>query len=513
MGKTTGFLEYERKERALVPPLERIKSFEEFHIPAESEEVIRQAARCMDCGTPYCQAGRDFGGKFTGCPLHNLIPEYNDEVFFGRFRLAYDRLVKTNNFPEFTGRVCPAFCENACICNLNGEAVTTHDNEYAVIETAFENGWVKPCPPSVRTGKRVAVIGSGPAGLAAADCLNKRGHFVTVFERDNMPGGLLMYGIPNMKLDKSVIKRRTDIMEAEGIVFKCNVNVGAPTPLEDATALNGAGHAADKTIRLSAEEVLKDFDAVILCCGAKLPRDVDVPGRDADGIYYAVDFLTDSTKKVTGQKKRLHINASGKNVVVVGGGDTGNDCVATAIREGAKSVVQLDRNPKGPESFDRSAAWPFKPNVYRPDYGHEEAIALFGHEPRMFSSTVKEIIKDKRGCVKKIVTIQIKKRIDQKTGRKIITELPGTEQIIPCNMLIIAAGFAGCEPYAAEAFKAGRTKAGTIDAPGDSYRTANEKVFAAGDARRGQSLVVWAISEGRGCAKEVDKYLMGYSNM
>ena len=503
MGKPTGFLEYERKTRSSADPLERIKNFNEFHTDLSKEDLKEQAARCMNCGIPYCQSGVSYSGTYSGCPLHNLIPEYNDEIYSDNWFQALTRLTKTNNFPEFTGRVCPALCENACVCAINGDAVSTHDNEYAIIEEGFAQGWIKPRIPEVRSDKKVAVIGSGPAGLAVADCLNRRGHSVTVFERDNRPGGLLMYGIPNMKLDKEVIKRRIDLMEAEGVVFKTNCNIGATTP---STGVVAAG----KTAAIPAADILAEYDAVILCCGSKIPRGIDVPGSDAAGIVNAVDFLTDATKVVTGQTKKLKLDAKDKAVVVVGGGDTGNDCVATAIRECAKSIIQLDRNPKAPLTCPTGSAWPLKANVYKPDYGQEEAIALFGSDPRMFSSTVKEVIKDKNNKIKKIVTIQIKKSTDPETGKRIITELPGTEETIECDMLILAAGFAGCEAYVADAFCAERTHSGTIKTETGSY-TVRDNIFTAGDAHRGQSLVVYAIAEGRACAKEVDKYLMEYT--
>ena len=506
MGKPTGFLEYERKSRSSVSPLERIKNYDEFHESLSMEDMKEQAARCMNCGIPYCQSGVSYSGTFSGCPLHNLIPEYNDEIYSGNWRQALMRLTKTNNFPEFTGRVCPALCENACVCAIYGEAVSTHDNEYAIIEEGFKNGWVTPQIPDVRSGKKVAVIGSGPAGLAAADCLNKRGHSVTVFERDNMPGGLLMYGIPNMKLDKAVISRRISLMEEEGVEFRLNCNIGASEPSQGVVA-------AGKTTVIPASGILAEYDAVILCCGSKIPRGIDVPGSDAKGIVYAVDFLTDATKVVTGQAKKLKMDAKNKAVVIVGGGDTGNDCVATAIRQGAKSIVQLDRNPKAPLSVATGSSWPLKANVYKPDYGQEEAIALFGSDPRMFSSTVKEVIKDKNGKIKKIITIQIKKSVDPETGKRVITEIAGTEQEVSCDMLILAAGFAGCEKYVAESFAVETASNGTLKTESGSYATSVPKVFTAGDAHRGQSLVVYAIAEGRACAKEVDAYLMGYTNM
>lgn len=488
MGKPMGFLEYERNERPERDPLERIGDFEEFHLSLCTEECTRQAARCMDCGIPFCQSGVSYSGVFSGCPLHNLIPEYNDQIYQGSWKEAAQRLLKTNNFPEFTGRVCPALCENACVCGINDTPVTTHDLEYAIIEEAFCRGWIEPEPVKIRTGKKVAVVGSGPAGLAAADCLNKRGHYVTVFEKADRPGGLLMYGIPNMKLDKKVIERRIRVMEAEGVEFDLNSDVGR---------------------NVAASQLLEGFDAVILCCGAQKARDINVPGRDASGIYYAVDFLTCATRHVLGDVEKPDICACGKNVVILGGGDTGNDCVATALRQKCSSVVQLDRNPRAPEKIDHET-WPLKKDTYSPGYGHEEAIALYGNDPRMFRSTIKEIIKDETGAVSQVKTVEIKKTPD-KNGKIKITEIPGSEKVIPCDMLILAAGFAGCEDYMAEAFGVERDSSGRIQAAG--HATNVPKVFAAGDARRGPSLVVWAIAEGRACAKETDKALMGYTNM
>ncbi len=506
MGKPTGFIEYERQARPLRDPLERINDCNDFHLPLCKDAVRTQASRCMNCGIPFCQSGVRYSGKYSGCPLHNLIPEYNDELYLDNWQLAWQRLSKTNNFPEFTGRVCPALCENACVCRLNGEPVTCHDNEYAITEEAFSKGLIKPEPPKVRSDKNVAVIGSGPAGLAAADCLNKRGHNVTVFERDAMPGGLLMYGIPSMKLEKDVIKRRIDIMKAEGVVFKTGINVGAPDP--SLGVVSGCDTAS-----ASAKQITDCFDAVILACGSKQPRDVNVPGRDALGICFAVDFLSEFTLNNSGDINDLTLNARGKNVVIVGGGDTGNDCVAVALREGAASVVQLDRNPKAPEKNNNGQNWPLKAGNYEMGYGQQEAYALYGKDPRMFATSFKEIIKDKDGNIKELVTVGIKKSFDEKTKKRIINIVSGSEKKIPCDMLILAAGFEGCQSYVADAFGLKISDTGTIQTLAGSYKTDAEKIFTAGDAHRGQSLVVWAISEGRACAKEVDEFLMGYSNM
>ena len=492
MGKATGFLEYERKAKTSIDPLERIKNFDEFHPPLAVEERQQQAARCMNCGVPFCQSGIQLRGMWTGCPLHNLIPEYNDLIYNGSWKYALARLRKTNNFPEFTGRVCPALCEVACTCGLNGDPVTAHDNEYAIVETGYANGWITPEPPKVRSGKKVAIVGSGPSGLAAADCLNKRGHSVTVFERENRPGGLLMYGIPNMKLDKRVISRRTSIMEAEGVEFKTEVNVG---------------------VDIEAADLIDSYDAVILCCGSKAARDLNVPGRDADGIHFAVDFLKAATKKVTGQTKEFAITAEGKNVVIVGGGDTGNDCVGTSIRQGCISVTQLEMMPKSPDQRTADNPWPQWPLVCKTDYGQEEAIAKFGHDPRIYQTTVKEVVKDENGAIKELITIKLESRVDEATGRRYMGEVEGSEETMPCELLLIAAGFVGCEDYVAQAFGCEKAPRGNLATSDGKYATNVEKVFTAGDAHRGQSLVVWGITEGRACAKEVDAYLMGYTNM
>ncbi len=506
MGKSTGFLEYDRKTNPAISPEERIKHFNEFHPPLSLKERQEQGARCMNCGVPFCQSAVAFGKgpAVTGCPLHNLIPEWNDEVYKGEWDYAVRRLLKTNNFPEFTGRVCPALCEKACTCGMynSDAAVTCHENELAVIETAYARGTIKPRIPKVRSGKKVAVIGGGPAGLAAADCLNQRGHSVTVLEREDHVGGLLMYGIPNMKLEKSVIDRRVAIMEKEGIEFRVNCNVG---------------------VDVSAQDVLDEFDAVILSCGAKEARGLGLGEGEIKGVYKAVDFLTETTKALIRNDHdmdaffadRKKPTAHNKRVVIVGGGDTGNDCVGTCIREGCKSVMQLEMMPKPPEERLASNPWPEWPNVLKTDYGQQEAIAVFGDDPRVYQTTIKEIHTDDKGAVKSLTTVKLDfSQKDEKTGRAVPRQAEGSEEEIRCDMLIIAAGFIGCESYTADAFKVSRTPRNVVATEkSDTYATDQDKVFTAGDMHRGQSLVVWAIAEGRECAKAVDEYLMGYSFM
>ena len=485
-------MEIQRENNPALEPCERIKNFSEFHPPLDKEKRQRQGARCMNCGVPFCQSGAQFGGMYSGCPLHNLIPEWNDEIYMGNWKQALSRLRKTNNFPEFTGRVCPALCEAACTCGLYDTPVTVHENELAIIEEGYRNGWITPRVPSVRSGKRVAVVGSGPSGLAVADQLNQRGHTVVVFERDQRPGGLLMYGIPNMKLEKAVIDRRVKLMEAEGVEFRCGVNVG---------------------VDVTAAELDGEFDAVVLCCGSKQPRDLKVSGRDAGGVYFAVDFLSDTTRRLIGEADHGAPSAAGKNVIIVGGGDTGNDCVGTSIRQGCKSVIQLEMMPKAPDERAANNPWPQWPKVCKVDYGQQESIAVFGRDPRIYQITVKELLKDDAGNLREVVTVRLEPKKDEQTGRMAMVEIPGSEEVFPCELLLIAAGFVGCEGYSADAFGADRNQRGCISSEEGHYKTSADKVFTAGDAHRGQSLVVWAIAEGRACAREVDEYLMGYSNM
>jgi len=494
MGKSTGFLEYLRIDNPSCEPLERIRSYKEFHTPLSEEKRREQAARCMDCGVPYCQNGKMLGGMISGCPLNNLIPEWNDLLFRGSKTAALKRLLMTNNFPEFTSRVCPALCEKACICGVHDEPVSTRDNENAIIEYGFENGLMQPQIPAARSGKKVAVIGSGPSGLAAADTLNKRGHSVTVFERSDRPGGLLMYGIPNMKLEKSVILRRIDLMKAEGVEFRTECNVGG---------------------NVSAGEILSDFDAVVLACGSANPRDIKAEGRDADGIYFAVDFLKATTKSLLDSELAdgKYISAKDKNVVIIGGGDTGNDCVGTSVRHGCKSVVQLEMMPKLPDERAESNPFPEYPRVCKTDYGQEEAIAVFGHDPRIYCTTVKEFIKDANGSLSAVKTVRLEFVPDPKSGRKVPKEIEGSEEILPCELCLIAAGFLGCQSYVAESFGVELDQRTNVKTEAGRHSTNVEKVFTAGDMHIGQSLVVRAIREGRDAAAEVDEFLTGYTNL
>ena len=494
MGKPTGFLEYERVNNPSVEPKNRIKDFCEFHPPLNKEDRQTQAARCMNCGVPFCQSAMKLNGMVSGCPLHNLIPEWNDEIYNGNWEHALVRLRKTNNFPEFTGRVCPALCEAACTCGLNDKSVTVRENELSIIENGYAEGYITPRVPKVRSGKKVAVIGSGPSGLACADQLNQRGHEVTVFEREDRIGGLLMYGIPNMKLDKGVVNRRVKLMEQEGVKFVTNADIGN---------------------NVKAEDILNDYNAVVLCCGASNARDLTVENRNVNGVYFAVDFLKSTTKALLNEEyeKGNFISAKGKKVVVVGGGDTGNDCVGTCIRHGCESVIQLEMMPKLPDERAENNPWPQWPRVCKTDYGQEEAIALYGSDPRQYQTTVTKLISDENGNLTAIEVVSLEPRKDENTGRMTMAPIEGSNRVIEADLLLIAAGFLGSSPYVTEAFGVETNARTNVATEEGKYATNVEKVFVAGDMHRGQSLVVWAIAEGRAAAKEVDMYLMQYSNM
>ena len=494
MGKPTGFLEYQREDAPAFSVSERIRHFNEFHEPLSEAEQKKQAARCMACGVPFCQSGMMIGGMISGCPLGNLIPEWNDLLYRGAWKQAYDRLRLTNSFPEFTRRVCPALCGKACTCGAEGDAVTVRANEYAIVERAYSEGWAKAQPPKVRTGKKVAVIGSGPSGLAAADQLNHRGHSVTVFERSDRVGGLLMYGIPNMKLEKRVIERRVAIMREEGVAFRTGVNVGAD---------------------IAAEDILSEYDAVILACGASHPRDIQAQGRDANGVYFAVDFLKSTTKALLAGdlQEGTFISAKGKNVIIIGGGDTGNDCVGTCVRHGAKSILQLEMMPKLPDSRAANNPWPQWPRVCKTDYGQEEAAAVFGSDPRIYQTTVSEFLKDEAGNLRGALLQSLTPEKDPATGRMNMKPVEGSEREVPAELVLIAAGFLGSESYVTSGFRVETDRRTNVATQSGTHRTNVEKIFTAGDMRSGQSLVVRAIRDGRDCAREVDEALIGYSNL
>jgi glutamate synthase (NADPH/NADH) small chain len=483
MGKPTGFMEFGREPAHVRPPLERIKDWSETHPDYEEKTLKQQGARCMDCGIPYCHTGALVNGLAMGCPIHNLIPEWNDLVYRGQWREAIIRLHKTNNFPEFTGRVCPAPCEGSCTLGINQPAVTIKTIENEIVEHAFREGWIVPEPPLARTGMKVAVVGSGPSGLAAAAQLNKAGHEVTVFERDDRIGGLLLYGIPNMKLDKSVVERRVKLLEAEGVTFKTGVSVGKD---------------------VEAEKLVKDYDAVVLAVGSTVPRDLKVEGRELAGVHFAMEFLTASTKALLGGNTPA-ISATGKDVIVIGGGDTGTDCVGTSIRQGARSVAQLEILPRPPDTRAADNPWPQWPKIYKMDYGQEEAAALWGADPRQYLVNTRRLVGE-GGKVKTIETVGID-WIHTPGGRPELTEVPGTDMSLPADLVLIAMGFVGPEPTLPTAFGCKLDHRGNI-VHDEDYMTTAAGVFSAGDCSRGQSLVVWAINEGRNAARAVDKYLM-----
>jgi glutamate synthase (NADPH) small chain len=493
MGKPTGFMEYSRELPADRPPVERIKDWNEFHLHMPEKKQKLQGARCMDCGIPFCHMGLLINGMAAGCPINNLIPEWNDLIFKGNWREAVKRLHRTNNFPEFTGRVCPAPCEGSCTVGINDPQVTIKNNECTIIDKAFENGWVVPEPPETRTGKKVAVVGSGPSGLACADQLNKAGHLVTVFERNDRIGGLLMYGIPNMKLDKGVVQRRVNLLAEEGIEFRTNTEVGRD---------------------MSSEKLLEEYDAVVLCGGATKPRDLPIEGRSLNGVHFALEFLHANTKSLLDSKHSngKYINAKGKDVVVIGGGDTGTDCVGTSIRQHCKSVLQLEIMPQPPEERQADNPWPQWPKVLKVDYGQEEAAALYGKDPRNYCITAKKFVGDADGNLKEVHTIGIEWKKDA-AGRFSPVEIAGTEKVFPAQLVLLAMGFLGPEDTVLKPLGIEQDARSNVKADYGSFSTNVKGVFAAGDMRRGQSLVVWAINEGRAAARECDKYLMGYTKL
>lgn len=487
MGKPTGFMDYKRQELSLRPCAERIQDWEEIKTSSlgHAEELRRQAARCMDCGVPFCHSGMTLNGMVSGCPLHNLMPEFNDLVYRGMDEAAYARLNKTNNFPEFTSHVCPAPCEGACNAGLVAAPVAIKNIEQYIIENAFAKGLVKPNIPAKRSGKRVAVVGSGPAGLACADQLNKAGHLVTVFERADRPGGLLMYGVPTMKLSKDTVMRRVQLLEEAGVTFVLNAEVGA---------------------KISSTTLLEEYDAVVLCTGATQPRDIDVKGRELEGIYFAKEFLHNVTKSYldSNYEDGLFVDTKDKDVVIIGGGDTGNDCMGTVIRQGCRSVKQLQHNPCLPHSRTENNPWPEFPKVFTTDYGQEEAIAKFKEDAREFCVMTQEFL-GKDGHVTGLRICQNTMQVIN--GKRVEVPIPGTERIIPAQVVLLAMGFAGSEQRLVDEFHVDKNARGSIKASAKDYQTSVPGVFAAGDARRGQSLVVWAIAEGRGAAAAVDEYL------
>jgi glutamate synthase (NADPH/NADH) small chain len=499
MNKATGFMHYQRQTLPERPPAERIGDWRLLHqhLPQDAPKIQDtlqiQAARCMDCGIPFCHTGTVMDGGTSGCPVNNLIPEWNDLVYRGLWREAYQRLSKTNNFPEFTGLVCPAPCEAACTLGIHDPPVTIKNIEYAIVERAFQEGWVTPNTPAVRSGKRVAIVGSGPAGLACADQLNRVGHHVTVFERDDRVGGLLTYGIPNMKLEKRIVQRRVDLLAAAGIEFVTNTEIGRD---------------------YAVSRLQQEYDAIVLCTGATRPRDLPVPGRDLPGVHFAVDFLQANTKSLldSNHADGRYISAKDRDVIVIGGGDTGTDCVATAIRHGCRSLVQFEILPQPPQQRAADNPWPQWPRVHRVDYGQAEAAAVFGRDPRRYCVMTRQFEADETGALAAVQTVEVAWEQGE-DGRPALREIPGSERTWPAQLVLLAMGFLGPEQPLLEQLAVARDERSNIAAPYGHFATSVPGVFAAGDARRGQSLIVWAINEGRGAAREVDRYLMGQSDL
>lgn len=484
MGKPTGFMEYGRRVVRDIPPGKRLKNYDEFHEELSVHERIDQGGRCMDCAVAFCMSS-------YGCPIANLMPEWNDFIFQGRFEEAFWRLRETNNFPEFTGRVCPAPCESACVLGINEPPVTIKNNECFISDKAYESGLMIPRPPAERTGKRVAVIGSGPAGLAAADQLNMAGHSVTVYERANRVGGLLMYGIPNMKLDKKLVASRTAIMEAEGVRFETGAWVGR---------------------NVDPEKLIAEYDALVLAVGSTSPRDLAVPGRSLRGIHYAMDFLGGNTRRLLDGEgaNGSFISARNKSVLVLGGGDTGNDCLGTSLRHECADLKNFELLPEPPKERTADFPWPLYPRILKLDYGHEEAVHRFGRDPREYGILTREFLDDGKGNVAAVKTVRVAWTKDEK-GRHVMTEVPGTGETWKTDLVFLALGFLGPEDETVNAFGVEKDARLNIKADYGVFAASRDKVFAAGDARRGQSLVVWAIHEGRKTARAVDEYLMGRS--
>ncbi len=493
MGKPTGFLEIERQVADDRSPELRILDWNEFHEHMRVEDLQDQGARCMDCGVPFCHTGTLIGGMASGCPINNLIPEWNDLVYRGHWREALDRLHKTNNFPEFTGRVCPAPCEGSCVLGIIEPPVTIKSIECAIVDRGFEEGWIAAHPPKVRTGKKIAVVGSGPAGLSAADQLNKAGHTVTVYERDDRIGGLLMYGIPNMKLDKEIVQRRVDLLEAEGVEFVANCEIGKDLP---------------------ADKLKSDFDAVVLCTGATRPRDLPIPGRELNGIHFAMDFLRPNTRSLLDShlEDGNYISAKDKHVIVIGGGDTGTDCIGTSLRHGCKSLTNFEIVPEPPRERSEKNPWPQWPKIFRIDYGHEEAAVRDGADPRVFEIETVEFFGDENGNVQSLQTMEVDWSKPVEKGPP-FSRVPGSERVFEADLVLLAMGFLGPESPVAEQLGVELDPRSNYQAEHGKFTTNVEGVFAAGDCRRGQSLVVWAINEGRAVARECDRYLMGTSNL